>query len=281
MIATENVTADASAPPHGAGLSLGKVVLFWAAYLAILIAASPLKGSVPERWGQLVWGTSSASAILLLTLLFLSRERRSIREVGLNLEAASVSRFVAGALMGLTIYGLNVLLVTALTSPIQFTRTGVDAGAVLLAVATFIVLSMMEELGFRGYSLRTLVPGIGLWKAQGVVALAFGLSHLAFGWSWVTVLVGVLPNALLFGMSAVVSRGLALPIGLHAGINVARWAAGEKGTPGIWTMSASDQTSGQISAVAPVVGVAIPLLVSFVMWRWYQVHLKRASATEG
>jgi Type II CAAX prenyl endopeptidase Rce1-like len=115
----------------------------------------------------------------------------------------------------------------------------------------------MEELGFRGYPLRTLVPGLGLWPAQAIVAVAFSLCHLAFGWSWTTILLGVIPSALLFGMAAIASRGLAVPIGLHAGVNLAQSSMSGNSSWGFWKLAMDDQARGRITALSPISGVAV------------------------
>src|SRR5207248_2064913 len=135
-------------------------------------------------------------ALLPLTWIFLRRDGRRFRDVGLNVDAMTAPRFAAGCLIGLAVYGLNVLIAAAI-GPVHFTRAGgADPESLALIGGTIMALACMEELGFRGYALRTLVPTVGLWPAQAVVAGAFGLCHLAFGWSWANILLGVVPAAL-------------------------------------------------------------------------------------
>lgn len=260
---------------------LGRVALFWGGYLVILVLAAKVKAMVPERWGQLTWGLASGAAILVLTLLFLRREGRSVRAVGLNLETTSVLRLIGGVFIALAIYGLNILLVTVTAGPIRFAAAaGADPSTLVLNFCTYLALSSMEELGFRGYPLRTLVPALGLWPAQVIVAVAFGLSHLAFGWSAAAILLGVVPSALLYGMAAIASRGLAMPIGVHAGWNLASWSVGEKKAPGIWTMTVEDQASARIATVAPIIGVAVVVLTALVFWGWHQSRRNRKGESD-
>jgi membrane protease YdiL (CAAX protease family) len=264
----QDMTEVAARSRRRRSLLFGRVVVFWCCYIAILVLAARVKAMVPQRWGQLVWGIASAAAILPLTLLFLRRENRSVCDIGLNLEPTSALRFVAGIFVGLGVYGLNVILVTVLGSPIHFAwADDAEPRTTALTLSTLVALSCMEELGFRGYPLRTLVPAFGLWQAQGMVAVAFGLCHFAFGWSWATILLGVVPGALLFGMAAVASRGLALPIGIHAGLNFARWSVENNG---IWTLVVDEQALARIATVAPITGVAVTVLTTLGFWRWYQ-----------
>jgi hypothetical protein len=67
-----------------------------------------------------------------------------------------------------------------------------------------------------------------------LVASVFALEHRAGGYSWTNALFGAFVGSLLFGMAALATRGLALPIGLHAAWNFGQWIVGEKETPGLW-----------------------------------------------
>jgi membrane protease YdiL (CAAX protease family) len=251
---------------------LGRVALFWAGYVGILFLASFFKAMVPVQLSQLVWGLISGIGILALTLIFLKREGRRPRDIGLDIQGSSVGRFLAGILIGWATYGLMILAISAVAGPIHFNREAPpDTGVALLMVASFLALSTMEELGFRGYPLRTLVSALGQWRAQALVALAFALSHVIFGWSWQTVVFGVLPNAVLFGVVALASGGLAMPIGLHAALNIGRWATGETETPGIWSMAVEGQGSPWLPSF---IGMVVTTLATMLVWGWYR---RRAS----
>ena len=252
-------------------MKIGRVALFWVGYGVILFLASYPRMMVPAAWGQLVWGALSSVAILGLTLLLLKREGRTPADIGLKPRSTSIRRFIVGALLGCAIYGIMLLAISLIAGPIEVTRGDSPALVViLLTVGTYLMLSMMEELGFRGYPLRTLVPALGAWRAQAVVAVAFALSHLLFGWSWDTVLLGVLPNAALFGVVALASGGLAMPVGLHAAVNVARWAAGETGSPGFWRIRIDTLDPAATSLRASLTGAAVTVVASVMVWWWYR-----------
>ena len=249
--------------------AIARVSAFWGAYLAILLAASIPKGMLPVRWGQFAWGFVSSVALLLLTLAFLKRERRTPRDVGLQLGSGSLPRFLLGAIIGFATYALNVAVVATVTGGLQLRPVpSVDWSGVVLTLCTLLALSCMEELGFRGYPLRTLVPRVGLWAAQAIVAVAFALTHMVYGWSWNSVLFGVLPSAFLFGAAAIVSGGLAMPIGLHMAVNAARWSLGDHGGTGLFTMVVEESARGRVERLAPVTGVAITLLMAAALWWW-------------
>jgi uncharacterized protein len=249
---------------------IGRVMLFWTAYTAIIVLAAVTNGMISRRWDRLVWGVVATAALIPLTIAFSRREHGPDHASGLAVRPGSVARFLIGALIGTATYGLNVVVVSALTGGVRLERAPVDPGTVIMTVCMYLALSSMEELGFRGYSLRTLVPRIGLWPAQILVAIAFTLTHLAYGWPWQTLVAGVLPSALLFGLTALASGGLAMPIGLHAATNFARWAVGESGNAGLWSMSIDASARERITRIAPITGIAITLSAALGMWVWYR-----------
>ena len=252
-----------------------RVVLFWCCYMAVLLLAWIAKAKVPPQWGQLVWGLASSAVLLLLTLVFLRQEGRTFRDIGLNLEAMSGPRFVAGIVSGLAIFAIILSLIHIIAGPIRLTRGTASSGTTVVFGCSFLALACMEELGFRGYALRTLVRILGMWRAQAIVAVAFGLCHAAYGWSWINILLGVMPWALVFGIAATSTRGLAMPIGLHVGVNFAQWAVSDNS--GVWNLVINDQLRPRIGLASRIVNIAVTLFVSFLFWR-LQIRRNRGHA---
>jgi membrane protease YdiL (CAAX protease family) len=249
---------------------LGRVVLFWVGYLAVVVLAWFAKGMAPPQFGQLVWGLASSVVLLLLTWVFLRWDGRRFRDVGMNVEAMSVARLVVGVGIGLAIFAVILVLVDWIACPVRLARGGASGGSVVVSVCTVLAVASMEEIGFRGYPLRTLIRAVGLWRAQAIVAVAFGLCHVAYGWSWSNILLGVIPFGILFGFAATGSRGLAVPIGVHAGINFAQWAVGD--ASGIWKLVFDEGMRGRVGMVSRVGGIGVSLLGAFLFW-W--VSLRR------
>jgi membrane protease YdiL (CAAX protease family) len=263
------VTASSIRSRDNRWRQLGRVGLFWAGYLAVLVLSSVPKGMAPPRWGQLVWGATSALALLILTRTMVRWEGRTARDFGLVLERATARRFLVGVLIGLAVFACPVALIALLTGALRLVPTGGPGGGdVLLTLSTLLALSAMEELGFRGYPLRVLGPLLGGWRAQAVVAEAFALTHVAFGWSWQTIALGVLPSALLFGACAVASGGLAKPIGAHMAVNVAPWAIGEADGTGIWTVAVDASAQTAVAATAQLVSPIVTLIAAGAVWTW-------------
>ena len=238
------------------------------AYRVILLAASVPKGMAPPRYADLVWGTTASLAFVGLTRFLLAREARSPRDVGIALDFQSLRHLLIGLAIGAAVYGATLAVNSLALGPLTFTTpTWPSASMWVLMLASYLALSCMEELGFRAYALRTLAPSIGAWPAQLVIAVAFAASHLLFGWSWLTVVLGVLPSALLFGIVALRSGGVAMPIGVHAALNIAQWLVGAKDVRGVWILSADPAHTARLSAYAPFVGLAVTLLAVAIVAR--------------
>jgi membrane protease YdiL (CAAX protease family) len=244
-----------------------RIGLFWIGYLLILFVMGFIKSHIPPAFSQLFWGISSSVLIVILTAAFVRHERRLFSDVGLNFTTTSTFRFALGLLLSFAVYALIVLLTSCLLGPIHFERAAtVNPSTVLLTVVTTLTLACMEELGFRAYPLQTLAPTLGYWPAQLIVTVAFGLCHILFGYSWLAVLTGVIPCALLFGATAIATRGLAMPIGVHAGLNLAQWALGEKGQSGLWATTATDSARTRIATFSPLIVVSVMIAATVLTW---------------
>jgi len=250
--------------------SLTSVFVFWAAYVAILVGASFDFGVLPPQWSRLGWGVGSSIALLLLTLAMVRREGRRLGDVGIAIGPRSVPHFLLGAVIGFATYALNVAVLAFVVGGLRLTPvSNINWSGGALTLGTVLALSCAEELGFRGYPLRTLVPQLGTWTAQALVAVAFTLTHVLYGWSWDGLVFGVLPSAFLFGAAALASGGLAMPIGLHMSVNATRWALGERGGESFFTMVVDQSTRVRMECVAPVTGIAITLGMAAMLW-WYR-----------
>ncbi len=250
--------------------TLLRVAAFFIAFNLIMYAASVPKGMAPRWAADIVWGGLSSLGIYAFTAFLLARERRERSELGIVPTWGSATRLVSGLLIGTTVWGAQMGLISLTLGPLNISAAPtVPAVTTWLAViASFLALSAMEELGFRTYVLRTLIPALGVWPTQLAVAALFGLWHLVFGWPWQTVLMGVVPSGLLFGVVAVRSNGLAMPIGLHAALNIGLWSVGAKETPGAWIINTSPAHTARVESFAPLVGMAVTLLATAVIARW-------------
>ncbi|MEK9506127.1 type II CAAX endopeptidase family protein [Gemmatimonadota bacterium CCK-12] len=222
------------------------ILLFWAGYLVITLAVGFVTSLlIPSPvWQLTAWGF--ASSVLLLALSRLLHRGSDDRAAPADAPSGfGLNALAVGLLIGMASFAVHLAVVRTFGGPIRFERVaGVGAVATGAYFLRFLATSCMEEIGFRGYPLRRLEPAIGSWPAVIVTAVVFGLSHLSYGWDLQTIALGVIPGGLLWGMSALATRGLAVPIGLHAAWNFAGWTAGSRSEVGLFRMIVSDEAGG-------------------------------------
>jgi hypothetical protein len=151
-----------------------------------------------------------------------------------------------------------------------------------MALLAYITLASREELAFRGYPLRRLDSSFGAWTAQFVVALVFAVEHVAGGSTWTNAILGVFVGSLLFGMAALVMRGLAVPIGLHAAWNFGQWTLGEKETSGLWRPIVEQGYKLHVDRVGMLSYLLVFGSATVALWLFgnFRTHRERKQAVE-
>jgi membrane protease YdiL (CAAX protease family) len=233
-----------------------------------LVLAVPL---VPKthKWAEFALGCIAAAWAFALSTLFVRWEKTSLEDVGALPNRRSLVRLLIGFLIGLLL-----VAATAGASAVGGVRWSfnpdITFGAIMTPLATYLALSCREELAFHGYPLHTLKRAFGLWTAQFAVALLFAVEHHLGGYSWTHALFGAGLGSLVFGMAAIASRGLAIPIGIHAAWNFGQWTIGEKGASGIWTEIVPPEHEQSMYVIRFVAYIVVMSSAMCGFWLWYR-----------
>jgi membrane protease YdiL (CAAX protease family) len=191
--------------------------------------------------------------------------------VGIRPSRDSLGRALLGVVLGLGLVGFEDLVLTAGGHTHWVKGASVPSAAtILVGCGGYLLLGLREELAFRGYPLRRLEGVWGMWPALLVLSGVFALEHVAGGWSWTRSLIGPAAGAMLFGMAALATRGIAVPLGIHAAFNAGQWLMGQKETPGIWRPVVAAGFDGKADAVgyAGYLAGTLVLAAGFYVWRW-------------
>ncbi|NRF39459.1 CPBP family intramembrane glutamic endopeptidase [Pedobacter foliorum] len=215
--------------------TLSRVLLFWVICMAFMAISSGLTKQLPLIWGQILTVSSAALGSFVLTILFCRWEGLQLKDVGVIPGVSTLSRVAIGFIIGLFLASLQVLLIAlnghlsiALSSQMSFTPIGLN-----LLLYAFIALR--EEIAFRGFPLRSINYVAGPWVAQVFIVVIFIVEHILGGMTWWQAILGSGTGAVLFGLAALKSKGIALPIGLHFAWNFGQWFWGFKNDTGIYT----------------------------------------------
>ena len=258
------------------GLLIFRVLLFLFASALVLVASSALTGTIPAPWRDLLLAASAAVGTLALTLLFVRWDHVTVRDVGAAIISGSSVRFALGFLIGIALVACYATL-TALDGHILWIRGARPIFLpALINLSTYFALACREELAFRGYPLFRLQHSYGLWTAQFVVAAAFAAEHFVAGWPLSRAILGAGIGSLLFGMAAIATRGLALPIGLHTAWNFADWILGGKDATGLWRRVIDSTHEQSAQAHSTLAYIATMALATGAFWRYHRSQLRRS-----
>jgi len=241
-----------------------------AARTVLFVLCSAVLLAVASRWikGTLQMACASATATLLLTVLFVRWEGVELSDAGVKLVRGSFGRFAISFLVGLSLPLLRAGLVMMGTG-LRYERVqGFTLAQMLLSLATYLALASREELAFRGYPLQMLDREFGAWTAQIAIAGLFAGEHALGGWTWWQALFGSGLGALLFGAAALRTRGLAVPIGLHAAWNFGDAMLGGKGTPGLLKPVVDANAIERVGTAQWAIYVVVMVVATGAIWFW-------------
>lgn len=232
----------------------------------ILILTGPLTKVVYPAGAPLVAGTVAGICTFGLTYVFVRWDRSTLESVGAAIARGSLLRIAAGIFIGFTLVAFQVLTIKAGGHAHWRSDRHLSLVLSMKSLAGYVALAAREELAFRGYPLRRLERVWGSWPAVLFVSAVFALEHVAGGWNWSRSLFGPLAGGLMFGVAALATRGLALPLGIHCGFNFAQWMMGQKEIPGLWQPMIDPGFERQAEVLGYTAYVTGTALIVFALW---------------
>ena len=195
----------------GAALWIGSMIL-----LATFLPS--LRGRT-SPWVLLVGESVSFAVAFCMAMVMASLERRPVGVFGLPLRGAFGKLFWLGCLVGLGEVSLLIGLIAAFGG-YSFGQVLLSGSSLLnMAIAWgifFVVVGLLEEFLFRGYTQFTLADGIGFWPAAIALSCSFGLVHLRNpGEGWVGA-VSVVAIGMVFCFALKRTGNLWFCVGMHA-----------------------------------------------------------------
>lgn len=167
----------------------------------------------------------AAGALLTLVAVWLVIRLVGARANGIGIVAARPVTVLASLVL-LGVLGLAAIFVGPLVAEPFFGPLPIDLGnawAILPALLFAIANATMEETAYRGALLRWLVPVRGAFMALVIQAAVFGLAHgvgTDFTQSPLPVIAATAFGGLAFGVIALRTGSLIVPIALHAALDI-------------------------------------------------------------
>ncbi len=205
-----------------------KVPGFWILFIFLLfIVGRFIKPAFPASWEQFVYGIGGTIGTFLLLWGFIKAEKGTFRNYELFWQSGTLPRFFKGFLFGAIIFScIMLVLVAAGGIRIRFSNSW-DTSAAFWYLS-IIPLALFEELAFRSYPFILLNKKFSFLITQLIVAVAFAVYHMIMGWDTTVAILGPGIWALVFGLGAAWSKGIALPTGIHVALNLSQHVVGMK-----------------------------------------------------
>lgn len=211
-----------------------KVLLFYVCTIIILISASELTKELSKPKGDLLSVFLAMLATFLLTVLFVKWDKITLSEIGVRPGRLTLKRLFYGFIIGLLLAILQALIVMGFGHLKLIMSPNFNWGTIVFYLFFYGLIAVREELVFRSYLLRTLDYKFKAVFALSVMIILFIFEHILSGMSWKMSIIGSGLGGLLFGIAALKTKGIALPIALHASWNFGQWITGFKNQSGIW-----------------------------------------------
>jgi membrane protease YdiL (CAAX protease family) len=193
-----------------------RVTLFWGAFWLLLFGLKNVPVLLsPALWYLLAGSIGSLGAVFVARAL-LKSESKTFSGIYLAWNAGSLRRFVFGCAVGMTIVGVMLVVIVVLSGLAVESVPNPDyLNALGFSILVLVVLALMEEIAFRSYPLVRLRDAFGVRTSIYCTSLFFALYHGVDAAN----LLGPGVWGILFGLAAIASRGIALPLGIHFGAN--------------------------------------------------------------
>lgn len=160
----------------------------------------------------------------LLTLfavsIMLKMEKKTFADYGLFWERDTPLKLLKGIGFGLLIYSFSLLTMALFTESTFVLNNYKWHTTLLFSYLSLLPLAFIEEIAFRGYPFIKLNKVFGLRSTQLIIAIAFAFFHILQGWSFFSAFISTAIIAYLYGLSAVWSKGIAMPTGMHSVFNL-------------------------------------------------------------
>jgi hypothetical protein len=229
------MSASSILPRDSKWATLGRVLLFCLSCAITLAITSGLTKALGKPWDSLAGLSAAILATIGLTFLFTRWEGIGLKDIGITPGKYSIARILLGFIIGLLLACLQPLLLMLLSNKIQIVFSPkITVVSVMAALLLYVLIAVREEIAFRAYPLRSLDKAFGPYVALFIIFIVFSLEHILGGMAWEQAFIGAGVGSILFGIAALSTRGLAVPIGLHIAWNFGQWALGFKDNTGIW-----------------------------------------------
>jgi len=249
-------------------LTLVRVLFFYMCSLLVLMFTSRLTKNITSELADLSSLVFASVLTFLLVYLFTRWQKLRLNDVGVVPGKLTIQRFVVGYVIGLSMAVIQALTVFGF-GHLQLTIVpNITTQQIILPFFLYFFVACREELVFRSYSLRSLDYSFSSAVGLLFITTIFIVEHVMAGMTWKMAVIGSGLGGILFGLSALKTRGLALPLGLHSAWNFGQWMTGFKNKSGVWNavVEKGYETETENISLAAFVSVMLLAIIGIVLF---------------
>ncbi|HRG79736.1 MAG TPA: type II CAAX endopeptidase family protein [Cyclobacteriaceae bacterium] len=262
--------------------SIWWVVIF---FLILFLLLFPII-FLAEYYGFEITFWLQAILILAVSILCQALRRNPLNELTGKINPSWFRELFIGLAIGAVLMILPALLLT-LFGTIHWQVNEVSLTAVSSGIIVMMGVVLAEELLFRGFIFHRLIESFGQWPAQLLLAGMFLLTHLnnpgMTGTIKIIASINIFIASILFGISYIKTKNLAMPIGLHFMANVVQGTLLGFGVSGeqqsslftpVFGNTPTWITGGSFGLEASIVGLlTLVIITGFLYFRYPQKEL--------
>lgn len=218
--------------------------------------------------------------LFVATWLLLKKDKKSLRNIGLNLNLKNLSFLPLGILIGaFALFGAKIIRALYVGETFEITTT-INYTAILYAFYFILPQVATEELLFRGYLFKKTIEVSNVVIANVIFSILFMLIHvldenvLANKGMVILLVVSIPVGHLLFATALLKSKTLFFPIGLHLGNN---WATrhlitnSNSGESILYIPNGATFDTWTPFIITLILFNGFFLLVTFLIWKWDKI----------
>jgi uncharacterized protein len=259
-------------------IAISKCLLLWILNLFFLFLIGQfIVKAFAAKWERALFGILGTVAALLATIIVLRIEKKSLKDIGLFWQRTSIQRFFKGIIVGVICFAFLLFLLLLIT-PLHIQQNPASISFVdLLSYWPILPLALMEEIAFRAYPMVRLNQVYGMRITQIIVAIAFALYHVATGWSLFAAFLGPGVWAIVFGLSAQWSGGIAMPTGIHVALNILQplVGMGAGNYASVWLLDYPKGTTPAQIQRADNMGTILQLSILLFAWLATELYIRK------
>ncbi|CAL2103581.1 CPBP family intramembrane metalloprotease [Tenacibaculum sp. 190130A14a] len=231
-------------------------------FIFILQLLNPLASFIKtnSKYNQVLLGITAITIAITISYFYDKNTKNTLTP-----NTATIGKTLLGLFTGLIAASLMILTLLTFSNLKIEHSSNINYLSIFFSSLLFFPLAYFEEIIFRGNAFINLKSTLGMRSAQIIFALLFAYYHDPAGSTFGAQLLGPGVWAVIYGWSAIKFKGIAFPVGLHAGLNITQGVFGMKEDRyAIWNLYYDSNLAEHLKDKTEFIGILMQIVVLIV-----------------